>query len=115
MFKRRLSVGLAAAALLVCIPVNAHAREFSDVSPTSWYHTAVEYATGEGLFAGTSADTFSPDLAMTRGMFVTVLGRQAGVSSEKPTDASFYDVSLSAYYAPYLTEPEPGSFVCYYG
>ena len=94
-----------AAMILLTAPVGASAAQvsdFTDISPGAWYYNAVEYATDEGLFAGTSADTFSPDLAMTRGMFVTVLGRQAGVSSEKPTDASFTDVAPSAYYAPYV-------------
>lgn len=54
---------------------------FSDVSTSSWYYNAVKYAYVNGLFSGTSDTTFSPDSTMTRGMFVTVLGRYAGVSS----------------------------------
>lgn len=51
---------------------------FSDVSKSAWYYSAVSNAYSQGLFAGTSATTFSPDTAMTRGMFVTVLSRCAG-------------------------------------
>jgi hypothetical protein len=55
---------------------------FNDVSADSWYHTAVCYAYRNSLFNGTSKTEFSPDGNMTRGMFVTVLGRMAGVPAE---------------------------------
>ena len=102
---RRILVAAAAALLLANTSLSANAAQvtdFADVAPKAWYYNAVEYATDNGLFAGTSADTFSPDLAMTRGMFVTVLGRQAGVSNEKPQCTSFTDVAPGAYYAPYV-------------
>ena len=53
---------------------------FTDVSQSAWYYKAVGSAYTGGLFSGTSEKTFSPDAAMTRGMFVTVLSRSAGVS-----------------------------------
>lgn len=52
---------------------------FTDVSTSAWYYDAVCYAYGNNLFNGTSATTFSPESSMTRGMFITVLGRMAGV------------------------------------
>lgn len=52
---------------------------FTDVSQSAWYYKAVANAYAQDLFSGTSATTFSPDTAMTRGMFVTVLGRSAGL------------------------------------
>lgn len=51
---------------------------YDDVSPEAWYAPAVEYVSGRGLFNGTGSG-FSPELTMTRGMFVTALGRMAGV------------------------------------
>ena len=54
---------------------------FSDVSEGAWYRSAVSYAYKNALFKGTSDSAFSPDLSMTRGMFVTVLGRLAGLPS----------------------------------
>ena len=46
----------------------------------------------------------SPDGTMTRGMFVTVLGRMAGIDvDEYIGETPFTDVSYSAYYAPYVT------------
>ena len=53
--------------------------DFQDVSSGAWYYGAVDYVTQHGLFNGTSATTFDPKGTMTRGMFVTVLGRYAGV------------------------------------
>ena len=44
---------------------------------------------------------FSPDVAMTRGMFVTALGRLAGISPASYTTRSFTDVKADAYYAAY--------------
>ncbi|NLH00675.1 MAG: SH3 domain-containing protein [Clostridiales bacterium] len=52
---------------------------FTDTGSDAWYYNAVCFAYANGLFNGTSATTFSPDMTMTRGMFVTVLGRFAGV------------------------------------
>ncbi|MDD4510754.1 MAG: S-layer homology domain-containing protein, partial [Oscillospiraceae bacterium] len=51
---------------------------FTDVAEGAWYYGAVKYACEHGLFAGTSADTFSPNAPMTREMLWTVLGRLDG-------------------------------------
>ena len=40
---------------------------------------------------------------MTRGMFVTVLGRLAKVDTENYTGTSFSDVPAATYYAPYIS------------
>ncbi len=53
---------------------------FSDVSNSDWFYGAVEFANRNGLFAGTGADTFSPNSPMTRAMLWTVLGRLDGQS-----------------------------------
>ena len=54
---------------------------FTDVPQNAWFYKAVGSVYAKGLFNGTSATTFSPDMAMTRGMFVTVLSRSAGLGS----------------------------------
>lgn len=59
--------------------VSSTTTPFTDVSTAAWYYNAVCYAYGAGLFAGTSETTFSPEGTMTRGMFITVLGRMAGI------------------------------------
>ena len=50
---------------------------FSDVK-NKWYTESVAFVYSKSLFAGTSSTTFSPTSYMTRGMFITVLGRFAG-------------------------------------
>ena len=50
---------------------------FSDVK-NGWYIEQVAFAYSHDLFAGTSSTSFSPNAYMTRGMFITVLGRFAG-------------------------------------
>lgn len=62
------------------LPANAASvDDFTDVSSGDWYYDAVKYAVDRNLFDGTSATTFSPNDVMTRGMFIKVLGRYAGV------------------------------------
>ena len=70
--------------VLVCalfLTICPWAAAFSDVSQNAWYASAVDFVYSRGLFAGTSTTTFSPNDLMSRGMFVTVLGRYASVST----------------------------------
>lgn len=53
---------------------------FDDVTSDAWYYDAVSFAYANNLFNGMSASKFEPDTTMQRGMFVTVLGRFAGLS-----------------------------------
>lgn len=52
---------------------------FTDVSQSQWFAGAVNFVYSKDLFKGMTATTFEPDISMTRGMFITVLGRMAGV------------------------------------
>jgi len=75
---------------------------FTDISG-HWAEDAVASVVEKGLFNGTSETTFSPELDMNRGMFVTVLGRFAEkMGADVKGTASFEDVSQDAYYAPYV-------------
>ena len=77
---------------------------FTDVPKGSWYEKAVQYAWEQSFFNGTTATTFGPDGSMTRGMFVTVLARMAGVDTAAYSGNSpFADVSAEAWYAPAVT------------
>ena len=76
---------------------------FADVKSGSWYEAAVLYARANGFFSGTSATTFEPDGTMTRAMFVTVLGRMAGVKAADYAGATdFSDVAEGTWYAPFV-------------
>ena len=70
---------------------------FTDVSADAYYYDAVLWAVENGITAGTSATTFSPDAAVTRAQTVTFLWRAAG--APKAGDSNpFADVSADAYY-----------------
>lgn len=51
---------------------------FSDVSPNAVYAQAVVWAVNQGITAGTSDTTFSPNAICTRGQIVTFLYRAMG-------------------------------------
>ncbi|MBQ4525411.1 MAG: S-layer homology domain-containing protein, partial [Bacteroidaceae bacterium] len=79
------------------------ANPFKDVKETDWFYDSVQYARINGFFSGTSKTTFDPNGTMTRGMFVTVLGRMAGVDTkEYEGQSAFSDVPATKYYAPYV-------------
>ncbi|NMB35624.1 MAG: S-layer homology domain-containing protein [Firmicutes bacterium] len=75
------------------------ANDFADTK-NHWAKDSIDFVTAREMFRGTGEATFSPDIAMTRGMLVTVLGRFDGAGTE--AKASFSDVSVDAYYAPYI-------------
>ncbi|MBQ9718878.1 MAG: S-layer homology domain-containing protein, partial [Clostridia bacterium] len=79
---------------------------FTDVSKTAQYYNAVAFVCSEGLFNGMTATKFEPTTTMTRAMFVTVLGRLAGVDVAKFSGTSFTDVSRNdqqiSWAAPYI-------------
>jgi len=54
------------------------------------------------LFSATSDTNFSPNIAMTRGMFVTALGRLANAEVSDYKKSSFADVNSGAYYIGYI-------------
>lgn len=55
-----------------------------------------------GLFTGVSDTEFAPNKTATRAMFVTVLGRLAGVSTGNTGDNKFIDVKNNDYFYPYV-------------
>lgn len=70
---------------------------FSDLSPYAYYYKAVLWAVENRITQGTSADTFSPNMTVTRGQTVTLLHRAAG--SPLAGSSAFDDVAANAYYA----------------
>lgn len=63
-----------------------------------WAKEEILAAYYAGLFKGISETEFAPDLDITRAMFVTVLYRMSGASSDVSAE-SFTDVPETAYYA----------------
>lgn len=76
---------------------SSNGTPFTDIRTTDWYFKAVRYVTGKSLFSGTSSTTFSPQTAMTRGMFVTVLYRLSGTPAVT-TPSTFADVADTTKY-----------------
>ena len=112
MRKRVVSTILVIAMLLTMLPMQVFAASaeeekgktpFRDIESGTWYEEAVQYVFENGLFAGTSEQTFSPQNSMTRGMYVTVIGRQVGVNTAAYAGKTqFSDVGPNAWYAPYV-------------
>ena len=77
------------------------APAFTDIH-NHWAADNILFAASRGLLSGTSDTTFSPGTGMTRGMFVTALGRLAGINPDSYQTGKFTDVKADAYYAPYV-------------
>lgn len=116
MSKRLISLLLVFCMLFSLVPTTVFAVEdeqesainlenpFRDVKENSWYYDSVQYTRVNGIFKGTSKTTFDPNGTITRGMFVTVLGRLADVDTSMYDEISmFSDVSVKEYYSPYIT------------
>ena len=106
MKKRIVSLLLVLALALSAVPaVSAATHGMNDIVG-HWAENDIEWVLDLGLFNGTSTNTFTPNGTMTRGMFVTVLGRYAGVDPNAFEDwylpELYSDVDADAYYAPYI-------------
>ena len=56
---------------------SAAITDFKDIPANAWYYNYVSRMVQDGLFAGTSATTFSPDAPMSEVQFLTVVLRKA--------------------------------------
>ena len=77
------------------------APAFTDIK-NHWAADNIIFAANRGLLTGIGNNQFSPDTGMTRGMFVTALGRLAGIDPDNDKIGKFIDVKADAYYAPYV-------------
>ena len=71
---------------------------FTDVPKGSYYEEAVNWAVAQGITAGTTATTFSPDATCTRAQAVTFLWRAAGSPAPQSHAMPFTDVAEGSYY-----------------
>ena len=71
---------------------------FEDVNQDAYYYEAVRWATAEGIVAGTSQNTFSPEQICTRAQMAVFLWRAAGSPAPETQTCPFTDVSSDAYY-----------------
>lgn len=91
-----------------------YTNPFRDVSGSAWYSSAVDFASGRGLFSGVSPDTFAPDLPLSRGMLAAVLCRleEPDIQAAKP---GFTDTDSGAWYAEGIAWAAEAGIVCGYG
>ncbi len=87
---------------------------FNDISG-HWAEGNIIYAAAREIFSGVSENTFAPDNYMTRAMFVTVLGRLAGVSADMNRASEFADVAAKQWYTPYVSWAAANGIVEGYG
>ena len=83
------------------VPKGQWTNPFVDVPEGAWYYDGMKFVYENGLMAGTSSNTFSPDVTTTRGMLVTILWRLAGSPNieDEIWGYPFKDVDANAYYA----------------
>ncbi len=74
-----------------------------DVHDGDWYRDTVVFVMNNNLFSGIDENYFAPGNKMTRGMFVTVLGRLAGAEVDKTVKTKFTDVKRNQYYTGYVS------------
>lgn len=105
--RRKMIAILLAVLLLASAVLCVGAALYSDTEG-HWAESYINEATSRGLFSGVEdGSRFAPDDEMTRGMFVTVLGRLAGIDPADYDTAYlatvFDDIKTDAYYAPYVS------------
>lgn len=113
MKKKLFSVMLCIAMVIVMIPFSAaesnndirgssSGMPFQDLEESSWYYDAVSSVYEKGYMNGISNVEFVPSGTLTRGMFVTILGRVDGIDSAAYTGTHFSDVNAGAWFTPYI-------------
>jgi hypothetical protein len=81
----------------------ASASDYSDLKADAWYMEYVPYMIRNGYMSDTGYGKFEPNATVNRAMFVTILGRIAGVNTSAYNGASkFTDVPEGQWYTPYV-------------
>ena len=87
---------------------------YSDVVDTDWFYDAVRFVTEGGLMNGTGDDKFSPGIAMSRAMLVTVLYRLEGSPAVSGT-IPFSDTKSNQWYSNAILWASQNDIVTGYG
>lgn len=74
---------------------------YSDVAETAWYAGAVSFISAREITTGTGNGTFSPNAALSRGQFLTLLLRAYGIAPAAGSADNFADAG-NTYYTGYL-------------
>ena len=92
----------AGSSCVVLLTGTATVSRFSDCAPDMWYGVSTDYAAVRNLMQGTGGGRFEPNATLTRAMFVTILGRMAGIDQNAYPGSSFSDVTPGTWYAAYV-------------
>ena len=95
------------------IPAFAAYQDYTDLKEGEWYQEAIRYCVDQGYMVGTGKNTFSPGSTMTRGMFVMVFYRFAGLPASK--ELTFTDCKLNTWYSPAIGWAQENGFIGGYG
>jgi len=103
-FRKFLAVAMALGMLFSTMSTAIYAVEneqslpFADVDRHDWFFDQVQHVFDQGIMAGTDAETFSPNINVTRAMTVQVLYNHAGRPSVFGWSHPFNDVAIDAWY-----------------
>lgn len=99
--KKTIKILIAAALVTVCFSVlgfAVSASPYTDVPDSSWYSASSEYCFNLGYISTTGNGNFSPNVRLTRAMFVQILYSYAD-TGEKYAQSSFSDVGTGKWYS----------------
>jgi hypothetical protein len=103
MSKKRLSALVIAVTVLASATViPARAEEYSDVPSSHWAYQAVTRCSAAHWFSGYPDGTFKPDGEILRSEAMKVFVQILGLPLSEVTNSTYYDVSPTAWYAPYV-------------
>ncbi len=81
------------------LPIN---ESFLDVGSSHWAAAYIFSLAEQKIVNGVGGHMFSPAGTVTRGTFVTILGRIAGVDITQYTVSNFKDTDINKWYGPYV-------------
>lgn len=86
--------------LLLSLPKQAAASEFTDVSKDFWAHKSIMYLAEHRILGGYSEGTFKPNQPITRAQVASILVNALDLSTENRPNPNFKDISTHspAYY-----------------
>ena len=70
------------------------AQRFRDLNDSKWYRNEIAYVVENGLMNGVGGGRFDPDAATTRGMIMTILARQSGVTTTPTGGEAWYQKGM---------------------
>lgn len=109
--KKKILIGGLISSLILCLSVPGFAKEgpdkevkevkFTDIE-NHWARKPIIDAINKKLMVGTSDLSFSPNEKITRGEFITILGRLGKVDTKKYAEVKDKDIEAGKFYTEYM-------------